>query len=187
MTNVAFKSLKDYDDVWVRNTMKKLEEEEGDLDGFLRYVHVAGRDNARTPVQWDDTDYAGFTSGKPWLALNPNYPVINAADAVADHDSIYHFIRKFIRYRKTDLAWVYGSFEDLAPTHDKIFIYLRKLEKTQLLVVLNMSDETQLYILPKEAGQKDRILEFSNYEFNIAMSEDAIVLQPWEAKVYRLS
>jgi len=187
MTNVAFNSLDDYDDVWVRNTKKLLEENEGDLDAFLRYVHTAGRDNARTPVQWDDTDHAGFTSGKPWLTLNPNYPIINAAEAVADKDSIYHFIRQFIDYRKKDLAWVYGSYTDLDPNHDKIFIYLRKLEQTELVVVMNMSDDPHHYVLPKSVGQKVRVLEFSNYEFSVPMLEDSIALQPWEAKVYRLA
>lgn len=186
MTNVAFKSLKDYDDVWVRNTTETLKNENGDLEGFLSYVHQAGRDNARTPMQWDNEPNAGFSTAKPWLSLNPNYPVINADKAVKDTDSIYHYFRKFIEFRKKDLVWVYGSYKDIDPSHDQIFAYTRTLENTTKMVVLNFGMEPMMFNLPNQLAEMSRTMEFSNYETSIATDSEGVHLNPWQAKVYDL-
>ena len=184
MTNYPFKSISEFDDIEAKNGYKadvltKKVTEEAYLDN-LRHM---SRDNARTPMQWDSTSQAGFTSGnKPWLAVNPNYTTINAAEELADAGSIYHYIQKMIALRHATPALVYGSYKDLDPTNSNIFIYSRTLGNDRYLIVLNFSKESRAYTLP--GGLKPTALVTSN----LATSEvgsATINLRGWEARVYK--
>ncbi|SDF62409.1 glycoside hydrolase family 13 protein [Terriglobus roseus] len=159
MTNYRFRSIEEYDDIEAKNAWKfdvltGKETAEHYLDNLAR----VSRDHARTPMQWDDSPHAGFTSpdAKPWLAVNPNYTTINAADARRDQDSIYHYMQQLLRLRKQTLAFVYGDYEDLAPEHPSLFLYARTLGEERFLVALNFSRET--FALPDEFSKGQIVL-----------------------------
>ena len=177
MTNVAYNSIDLYDDVETRNAWKAAEAAGKDMDKFLKAVHWQSRDNARTPMQWDATPQAGFTAGKPWIPVNENYPSINVAAAENDPNSILHYYRKMIAFRKAHLTLVYGDFEDLLPEHPQLYCYRRWDEEASFLMVLNFSDHATSWALPE-----------GNYAFmlgNYAEQQDG-ALAPWESRVYRL-
>ena len=184
MTNFPFKSISEFDDIEAKNGYKadvltKKVTEEAYIDN-LRHM---SRDNARTPMQWDSSSQAGFTSGnKPWLAVNPNYPEINAAAELADANSIYHYTQKMIALRHATPALVYGDYKDLDPTNASIFCYSRSLGNERYLIVLNFSKEPRAYEVP--GGLKPTQLVVSN----LATSEvgtSTINLRGWEARVYK--
>ena len=112
MTNVAFESIEDYRDVATRNMYKEAVEEKGvDPQAALKVVHAKSRDNARTPMQWDASEQAGFTTGTPWIKVNPNYKEINVAEALADPNSVFHYYKKLIQLRKENPVIVYGTYD----------------------------------------------------------------------------
>ncbi|WP_047494051.1 alpha-glucosidase [Terriglobus sp. TAA 43] len=159
MTHYPFRSIDEYDDIEAKNAWKfdvltGKETEEHYLDNLAK----VSRDHARTPMQWDDSPNAGFTSpdAKPWLAVNPNYPKINAADALCNPDSIYHYMQDLLRLRKRTLGFVYGDYEDLAPEHPSLFLYARTLGEERFLVALNFSQET--FALPDEFSSGRMVL-----------------------------
>ena len=177
MTNVSHPSIDLYDDIETRNAWKASEAKGKDMAAFLKAVHWQSRDNARTPIQWDATAQAGFTSGKPWIPVNENYPQINVAAAEKDTDSILHYYRKMIAYRKTNLCLVYGHFEDLLPQHPHLYVYKRWDENNTYLVVHNFRDSKTNWE-QKEVGY---LLETGNYT-----SHSFQHLSPWESRIYRL-
>src|SRR5690349_5291419 len=112
MTNVAFESIEDYRDVATRNLYREAVEEKGvDPKAALKVVHAKSRDNARTPMQWDDSQHAGFTTVTPWINVNPNYKEINAANALADPNSVFYYYQKLIRLRRENPIIVYGAYD----------------------------------------------------------------------------
>ena len=125
-------------------------------------------------MQWDASANAGFTSAeKPWLAVNPNYETINAAAALADPDSIYHYTQRLLSLRKSALAFVYGDYEDLAPKHPSLFLFARTLGNDRYLIALNFSRET--IAVPNIVAQGNLIL--SN---GAGTSRE---LKGWEARI----
>lgn len=123
MTNVHFASIEEYRDIETLNMYREAVEERGaDPQQVLAAIHVKGRDNARTPMQWDASANAGFSSGAPWLKLNPNYPAINAAEALADPNSVFHYYRQLIRLRKAHPVIVYGTYELLLAEHPELYV-----------------------------------------------------------------
>jgi oligo-1,6-glucosidase len=148
-------------------------------------MRQTSRDNARTPMQWDNSPNAGFTTGaKPWLAVNSNYPEVNARQAGEDPNSIYHYYRRLIDLRRKTPALVYGDYKDVDPAHPKIFAYTRTLGKDTYLVVLNFSSDAISYSLP--AGLKAGRLETSN----LGGSEEntnTLHLKAWDGRVYKLA
>ncbi len=140
MTNVAFPDIDDYNDVETLNSWKEAKAQGRDMKAFMKLVHKQSRDNARTPMQWDSTENAGFTSGTPWLKANPNFPFINVASQEDDPDSILKFYRKMITFRKENQCLVYGDYADMAPEHESLFVYQRWNDEEEFLVLLNFSD-----------------------------------------------
>lgn len=187
MTNVAFDSIEDYRDVATRNMYKEAVEEKGfDPSEVLKVVHAKSRDNARTPVQWDSSEHAGFTGGTPWIRVNPNYEEINVADSVADPNSIFHYYKKLIQLRKENPVIVYGTYDLLLDSHEEIYAFTRTLDKDRLLVILNFSRNTPTFDLPEKIAYSNTDLLISNYEVDSNESLHQIVLRPYEARVYRL-
>lgn len=184
MTNYPFKSIEDFDDIEVKNAWKaEVLTKKVSADDFIANLRRTGRDNSRTPIQWDDTANAGFTTGaKPWLAVNPNYKEVNAKQAVGNPDSIYSYFRKMIDLRKQTPALVYGEYRDLDSKNPKIFAYTRTLGRDKYLVVLNFSGDEISYTLPD--GLKAGTLKLSNYG---AKEENTSVLKlkGWDARVYK--
>lgn len=183
MTNYPFTRLDQFDDIEVKNAYKaqvltgKLTEQE-----FVARSHRFGRDNARTPMQWNSASNAGFTAGaKPWLAVNPNYTSINAQKEEQDPGSVLRYTRGLITLRSTTPALVYGDFQDLDPQHPHIFTYTRSLNGQQYLIVLNFSSEPLDYTLPGGLAAKSMIT--GNY--GGGENGSTLHLKGWEARIYR--
>ncbi|MGM0837853.1 MAG: glycoside hydrolase family 13 protein [Bacillota bacterium] len=186
MTNVRFESIGEYKDIETLNMYKERVIENGEtVDDIMTSIYTKGRDNARTPVQWDDTANAGFTEGTPWIKVNPNYPEINAQKALEDPDSIFHYYRKLIELRKKHEIIVYGAFDMLYEDHPEVFAYTRTLNDETLLVVTNFSGNIHRFTWEHPTHFEAKELLISNYDVK---DEDVreFTLRPWEARVYKL-
>ncbi len=188
MTNVKFDSIEDYQDIETRNFYREWVQEKGhDPQEIMAAIHAKSRDNARTPLQWDDSDNAGFTTGKPWLKINPNYQAINVEQALADPDSIFYYYQKLIRLRRENPVIVYGRYELILDNHEQIYAFTRILEKERLLVILNFTADTPVFALPSTIDFERWELIIGNYEIDPAEDIHLLSLRPYEARVYRLS
>ncbi|MGZ7445650.1 glycoside hydrolase family 13 protein [Paenibacillus sp. TH7-28] len=187
MTNVQFESVNDYRDIETLNTYRDylaaglLTHEE-----MMKAIHERSRDNARTPMQWTDAEYAGFTAGQPWIAVNPNCRHINVEAAMRDQNSIFYYYQKLIRLRKENPVIVDGSYELLLDDHEQIYAYTRTLQEDQLLVICNFSAERPLFTMPKGLTRTRAELLISNYEADGEEDFRSFRLKPYEARVYRL-
>jgi oligo-1,6-glucosidase len=185
MTNYPFKSIDQFNDIEARNGYK--------LDVQTRYNTTAAdyianlrrtsRDNARTPMQWNDSANGGFTTAsKAWLAVNPNYKEINAAQQTADPDSVYNYTRRMIALRAKTPAFVYGDYKDLDPQHPDIFVYTRTLGPERYLVIHNFSPQPIAYTLP--GATTAGTLMMDNYAGDEANAR-TLHLKGWESRIYR--
>ena len=187
MTNVALESIEDYRDVATRSMYKEAVENKGvDPVQALKVVHARSRDNARTPMQWDNRESAGFTSGTPWIKVNPTYKEINVAAALADPSSVFYYYQKLIRLRKENSVIVYGTYDLILGSHEEIYAFTRTLEDARLLVILNFSPNTPLFHLPENISFSSKKLLISNYYVDSEADVHQITLRPYEARVYRL-
>jgi oligo-1,6-glucosidase len=187
MTNVAFASIADYRDIAARNQYRELVEQEGmDPQAVLAILHKNSRDNARTPVQWDDSPNAGFTTGTPWLAVNPNYPAINAAQALADPGSIFHYYQQLIRLRQANPVMIDGHYDLLLPDDPAIYAYTRTTDDDRLLVILNFTTTAPVFRLPEGLPADHPELLIANYPVEATEDIRRVTLRPFEARVYRL-
>jgi oligo-1,6-glucosidase len=187
MTNVAFPSIDDYRDIETLNMYQEFVNQKNvDLNIVMAIIHARSRDNARTPVQWDDTEQAGFTTGTPWIKVNPNYPAINVKQALNDPNSVFHYYQKLIRLRKENPVITYGSYELILDAHQQIYAYTRTLGKERLLVILNFSADTPVFALPTHINFTDQELLIGNYPIDPQEHLDLLTLRPYEARVYRL-
>lgn len=180
MTNIYFDKLEDYRDIESINYFKEFTES-GLMtpEHMMKCLMLRSRDNARTPMQWDDSKQAGFTEGEPWIKVNPNYKKINAAQQLEDPDSVFHYYQKLIRLRKEKDIIVYGEFEPLYREDEQIFAYTRKQDQEKLLTVCNFSDKNAEVEVPEEfKGAECLITNLGRKEF-----ERKIVLNPYEAFV----
>jgi oligo-1,6-glucosidase len=187
MTNVAFESIADYRDIEALNMYHELVEEKGfDPQTVLATLHAKSRDNARTPMQWDDGLHAGFTSGSPWIKVNPNYREINVKQAAADPGSIFWYYHRLIRLRQENPVVVYGVYDLILEDHEAIYAFTRTLEGDRLLVILNFTDGMPIFALPADIQLSGKELLISNYEIDPAEDIRQLTLRPFEARVYRL-
>ena len=184
MTNVAFPNFEDYRDVETLNLTKTRNSEE--LAEILPAVHWQGRDNARTPMQCSGEYNAGFSSGLPWIKVNENHGQLNVEMQEKNPRSILHFYRKMITIRKTYPALVYGTFECITPEDQNLFVYTRKDEEYELMVVLNFSSENQKYKMPTAFDGAVFIKIVCNYRISEEVKEGAIDLKPWEAILLKI-
>jgi oligo-1,6-glucosidase len=187
MTNVRFDTIDDYRDIEILNMYREKVIENGeDVQKVMESIYVKGRDNARTPMHWDESDHAGFTTGTPWLKVNPNFKEINAKRAAADPNSVFHYYRNLIQLRKQNPIMVYGSYDLILPDHEQIYAYVRRYEGQTLLVMLNFSSEKPVFKLPTDISYVDKKLFIHNYEVSDDESIEKIELKPYEARVYVL-
>lgn len=183
MTNIRFDSIDDYRDIEILNMYKEKVVEGNEPHGkVMESIYVKGRDNARTPMQWDATENAGFTTGTPWIQVNPNYTEINAEQAVQDENSIYHYYRQLIQLRKENPIIVYGDYTLLDEENEKVYSYLRAYHAQKLLVVTNFSAEELNYEVPAEITEGELLI--GNYNDVEGKLEKTIALRPYEARVY---
>jgi len=188
MTNVAYDTIDEYNDVEIHNFYRE-HVIEGNLDPeeAMRMIRARGRDNARTPMQWSYAPNAGFTTGKPWLKVNPNFLSINVEQALADPNSIFYYYQKLIRLRKEVPAVVYGVYDLILPDHDQIYAFTRTLDDERLLVILNFFAGEPVFELPAEITYEKKELLIANYPVDGADDLSSLQLKPYEARVYRLT
>lgn len=177
MTNVQY-DIEDYKDCEIINMYHERLEKGYSKDEIMKSIYAKGRDNARTPMQWDDTENAGFTTGTPWIKVNDNYDKINARSQVDDPDSIFSCYRKLVELRKDYPVFVDGKFTLLLEDDENIFAYSRKNEEKTMIVVCNFFDKEIPMPLAKECGDMEVLI--SNYKDTSDMS----VLRPYEARMY---
>lgn len=183
MTNYPFTRLDQFQDIEARNyaaSAARLPDYRE--DALIHALAESSRDNARTPVQWDDSMNAGFSTGVPWLAVNPNAGMINAKQAVADEDSVFHYYRRLIELRHELPIVVHGEFELLLEEDERIFAYTRTLDGEQLLVLGNFSDTEVALPLDDATDWSAQELVIGNYP--VTESGPEVVLRPWETRVY---
>lgn len=181
MTNAYMENIADYRDIESLNAYKELTTKENiPAETVMGYIKAVGRDNARTPMQWDASDNGGFTSGTPWLQVNKNYKTINAAEQVNDPDSVFAYYKKLIALRHTNEVMVNGVYDVLIPDHPQIYAYTRTLGDKQLLVLCNDSDTN--VAIPAELQEK--IHAAKNILIQNYKDTDESTLRPYEAVVY---
>ena len=181
MTNVAFPRIEDYQDLSTHHRYRQNLAQGWTPERALTHEHTYSRDNARTPMPWDASAQAGFSTGTPWLALGPTFDHINVAASLADDGSVFHHYRRMIALRKQWPALVHGSFERLDADDGPVFAYVRELDGVRLAVVLNLSSASASFSgLPAGAERLQGNLP-------AAQGGASAALRPWEAVVYRLA
>jgi oligo-1,6-glucosidase len=186
MTNVKFESIEDYRDIETLNAYRDLTPDLLTHDEIFKGIHERGRDNARTPIQWNSSPNAGFTTGTPWIHVNPNYDSINAERVVEDKDSIFYYYQKLIQLRKQNEIIVYGKYDVILEDDEQIYAFTRTLGDEELLVICNFSEETPTFVLPGDIEFAEKELMISNYTQDDNQSIEQFTLKPYEARVYRL-
>lgn len=183
MTNVQFDELTDYDDIQSVNRARQMMKEGTPREEAMNYIYASSRDNVRTPMQWNAQPEAGFTTGTPWLGVNPNYADINVAESLKDPNSIYHFYKEMIALRRDNEALIYGSYELVLPLHKQVYAYKRQGDSETYLVVVNVfNDSAEVDLTPFDLKE----LVLTNYEVPNSLEKD-IQLRPYEARLYRLA
>ncbi|TMW70591.1 alpha,alpha-phosphotrehalase [Alteribacter natronophilus] len=183
MTDPKFDSIGEYRDVETLNIYKIKREQGVAEDELMESIKQKSRDNSRTPVQWDDTENAGFTNGTPWINVASNYKTINAEAALADRNSVYYHYRELIRLRKEYDIITHGNYKLLLPEDQNVFAYVRETEDEKLLVVNNFYGTEASFENPVDvSGMKAGIL-ISNYN-DSQDSPDSLTLRPYESVVY---
>ncbi len=185
MTNYPFRSIDEFNDIEARNGYRaQVESGKVSAEAYLANLLKTSRDHSRTPMQWDGSANGGFTTAKQaWLAVNPNYLEINAAQELADPRSVYHYFQSLIELRKKAPPLVYGDYVDLDLGNPEIFAYTRSLGAEKYLVVLNFSKKPVRYELPH--GAKAGRLVLSNEVGRKEEETGTLNLSGWEARVYR--
>lgn len=182
MCNAYFDKLEDYRDIESLNAYKELTETCGvSHEEMMGYLKRISRDNARTPMQWDDSANAGFTTGTPWIKVNSNYKTVNAKQQTTDPDSVFSYYKELIRLRHENDIIVYGEYELLEPQNEELFIYTRTWNNEQLMVLCNFTDKD--VAIPAAVMAQipaDAQVLISNHVGNLEA-----VLRPYEARVYR--
>lgn len=178
MTNVQYE-IEDYRDIELLNLYKERMGKGYPESSVMESIFAKGRDNARTPMQWDSSDNAGFTSGEPWIKVNPNYTDIHAQDNLNNPESIFHHYRKLIQLRKEHEVIVYGDYELVFPDDPEVFAYTRTLNGTKVLVVCNFKGNMVELSLQEHLAETNQLL-ISNYAGELPLNE----LRPYEARMY---
>ena len=184
MTNVKYSSIEDYQDIQIRNAWRERVTEQGqDPESLMKAIEYIGRDNGRTPMQWDSSEHGGFTDGDPWLKVNENYKDINVKENLEDKNSIFHYMQKLIKLRHETPVAVYGHFKEYYPDSEELYVYNRWLEEKKLLVILNFTDQPQSFKVPADIQPQSSELYISNYGGRNQLED--MVLKPYEAIVYK--
>ena len=186
MTNTDFTDISQFRDVESLNNYQILQDKGMSPDDALRIIQVHSRDNGRTPMQWDDSKYAGFTAedstAEPWIAVNSNHTKVNAADQLKDEDSIFHYYQKLIAMRKDLDVIAYGDIEPLDQKNPSVFAYRRTYEGHEMIVAANFYGRDYEWKNAPELEGFEKIL--GNYAETEVTAEGAMKMKPYEAAVY---
>ncbi len=187
MTDVAFNAIDDYRDIASLNSYKEWISQGMSVETAFDKVREMSRDNARTPVQWNRCEHAGFTEGTPWIGVNPNYTAINAESQKDDPESVLSFYKSIIQLRRKHDVLVYGDYQEIeCGPEDKTYCYSRSDGKKTAVVLCNFSSESTVVSF-RDIAVKDATLLLSNYsDTEKAIPDGSVALRPWESRLYYL-
>jgi len=177
MTNIRFRQIEEYRDIETRQKYAEIRGKGGDTDAFLKDQQLAARDNSRTPFQWNAESNAGFTDGKPWIAINENYREINVEVQERDADSVLSYVRRLVQFRRERKVLVYGGYRMIDPGDPAVYAYERWDEAERFLVLLNFSDREQVF-----RGESKGEIAINNYR-EVNHNGEMLRLAPWQALV----
>ncbi|HMB63457.1 MAG TPA: alpha-glucosidase [Eudoraea sp.] len=185
MTNIDFDTISQYRDVAAINGYTKARSEGADMELFMKTLNFLSRDNGRTPMQWDDSENAGFTTGKPWLPVNDNYTEINVVAQDKEPGSPLNYFRKMASLRKVHPVLVYGDYTLVQPEHPEIYAYTREMDGDKMLILLNFSqEESVIELKPLDVLNHGKLL-INNYD-SVNLEETSIMMKPYQAIVFAL-
>lgn len=185
MANIKFDSIHHYRDIETLSMYQYIQQEKGDLEQFIKDQQQAARDNSRTPFQWDATSNAGFTTGEPWITVNPDHVFINQEAQDADGNSPLNYFRKYTQLRKDHLELVYGKYTLYDADHEQVYCYTRILGKAGIVVILNFSKELVHYTLPAAINIQNYD-PLVNNETSLQLEGNELVLLPYQALLFAL-
>ena len=183
MTNYPFESIESFNDVAVKTEYQIVKKEGGDVNQLLDKYKMENRDNARTPMQWNNSINGGFTTGKPWFHVNPNYTEINVKQQLNDKFSILSYYKALIQLKKSDLIYTYGKFSMVDAENEQIFAYTRSFKNNTVLIVANLTNEVSELNLPFELDISSVDIKLHNYHLNDINSDH---IKPYEAFVVEI-
>ena len=183
MTNIELKSIDEFKDMMTFNNQKTFDKIGIKGEKFLKMANAGSRENSRTPVQWDDSDYAGFSTVEPWFNLNENYKEINVAAAEADENSILNYYRKLLKFRKEHEVAIYGDYKEHYKNSDKLYVYERNLDGEKILVVCSFSEKSVNFEAPAGIDLSKSELVLANYKLT-PLTNNSFVTRPYECRVY---
>ena len=182
MTNIGFTKIEQYKDIAAINGYKKAASDGEDLDHYLKKLNLLSRDNGRTPMQWDTSNNAGFSSEIPWLPVHENHTTVNVANQQNDQNSVLNHFKKMVTFRKDNLLLVYGNYKIIQEEHQTIYAYSRTLDDEQMTILLNFSESESSIRLPNFDQGKEVLINNYN-EFSV--DKDTITLKPYQAVVLK--
>ena len=183
MTNYPFESIESFNDVAVKTEYQIVKKEGGDVNQLLDKYKMENRDNARTPMQWNNSINGGFTTGKPWFHVNPNYTEINVKQQLNDKFSILSYYKALIQLKKSDLIYTYGKFSMVDAENEQIFAYTRSFKNNTVLIVANLTNEVSELNLPFELDISSVDIKLHNYHLNDINLDH---IKPYEAFVVEI-
>jgi len=184
MTNPYFDKIEKYRDVESKNMYKILRDKGLSEKEVLDILMQKSRDNSRTPVQWDDTKNAGFTSGTPWIEIPENYKKINAENALKDSNSIFYHYQNLIQLRRTEELLITGRYEDIDLENKKVYAYKRVGEDAELIIIANFYDKTTEFDV-KGLDLEEAFILLSNYVQSPEINGNKLILKPYEAIIFK--
>jgi alpha-glucosidase len=178
MTNVQFQNIEDYDDVGMKN-FYHIERAKGrSHDELMRIIWRDGRDNSRTPMQWDNSPNGGFsTADKTWMGVNPNFQWLNVQNQKDDIYSIYHYYKTMIQIRKENETLIYGDFDVELRENNKVFMYKRQWNNEVFWIVVNLTGDETVFDFNLPEGTQLLLKNVGHYNINM--------LSPYESRVYK--
>ncbi len=185
MTNVKFENINKYDDIKSINIFNERVECGVSKEEALKEIWAISRDNSRTPMQWNNSENAGFSNNKPWIDVNSNYKEINVESELKDPNSVLNFYKKMIDVKKNSETLSYGEYKLILDEDENIYSYMRILGDKKYMIICNLSDNENLYKYEKETLTFESLI-LSNYEVNKHDKINSINLKPWECRLYKL-
>ncbi|MNB76239.1 Oligo-1,6-glucosidase [compost metagenome] len=185
MTNVAFETIEEYRCVETRNMYRAAIEAGGDHDSLMKAIHRKSRDNGRTPMHWSADANGGFTTGTPWIGVNPNYPKINAERQLGDPDSVFQYYKRLIALRREFPVIQWGTYQVILEDDPYVYSYSRVMDEQTLLVICNFSDQPRSFGWDTLHAYARKQLLIGNYNPGVELESD-MTLRPYEAAVYLL-
>ncbi|WP_288222493.1 alpha-glucosidase [uncultured Clostridium sp.] len=185
MTNVKYKSINDYNDIKSVGIYNDMIEKGIDKDKALRHLWAVSRDNARTPMQWNNSINGGFSSSNPWIKINPNYTEINVENQLSNEDSILNFYKKMIKIRKENEALIYGEYKLILEDDESIYSYIREFDNKRFIIMTNLTGKHVEFKYEKELLKYEKLL-LSNYKVEAHSDIANVLLKPYEARLYKL-